>query len=570
MPRKKQKRIATIDCETDPFLHGREPKPFVWGLYMDSSFYSFWGDDCAEQLLAFLADETDLIIYAHNGGKFDFFYLLGHLDPGIFVMNGRIAKATLFEGQIELRDSWLIIPTPLSAYKKDEINYEKFEREVRNVHKTEIVSYLRGDCVYLHNFISDFIDLFGLHFTIGGAAFHQIKKSGYEIPRTYEKYDDKFRKFYYGGRVQCFETGSFYGNYEYVDINSSYPYSMIHEHWYGTNYHTSSNLPGGENGSWFAEIRAKSFGALPYRYEEKKGVLKLLFPDDGIERTYFASGWEILTGLETGTLKIEKIIKCYRPVFKRSFSEFIDKYYELKKNTDKYGDPSKYNLYKLIQNSPYGKLAQDARKYKEFCIVEHGDWPENDPNWAEDKRWKPFSDAPNGKRIFQRDNPEDRFYNVPTAASITGFSRAYLWKNIVQNSVTPLYCDTDSIICKKFNGAIGAELGQWERECIFDDVHIAQKKMYCGSYKEDDETKYKIASKGVRFSDSAKEAYEILKNGIKHNRILEVQRDAPTYSLSAFKQNKIEKITEIGTRFIEKKIDLTDIAKNKCCNPPSN
>ena len=76
MAKKKINRLlATIDLETDPFQHGRLPKPFLSGFDDGNRVVEFWGDDCILRLVEFLATlEDPYIIYAHNGGKFDFFY----------------------------------------------------------------------------------------------------------------------------------------------------------------------------------------------------------------------------------------------------------------------------------------------------------------------------------------------------------------------------------------------------------------------------------------------------------------------------------------------------------------
>jgi len=95
-------KIATLDAETDPFVYKRVPEPFAWGLFTGDDYIETWGDDCtAEMLEKIEAHKEPLRIYAHNGGKFDFFFLLrfGVLrNPQI--INGRIVKADLFHRRI--------------------------------------------------------------------------------------------------------------------------------------------------------------------------------------------------------------------------------------------------------------------------------------------------------------------------------------------------------------------------------------------------------------------------------------------------------------------------------------
>ena len=61
-------RIATLDLETDPFLHGRVPIPFAAGIYEGQNYHDFWGKDCIAQMLSFLKNYSGkLLIYAPIG-----------------------------------------------------------------------------------------------------------------------------------------------------------------------------------------------------------------------------------------------------------------------------------------------------------------------------------------------------------------------------------------------------------------------------------------------------------------------------------------------------------------------
>jgi len=551
---RKKKTICTFDCETDPFKLNRHPEPFTVGFYRGDIYVDFWGKDCFDQFIDYLKDEKDLIIYAHNGGKFDIFFMLEHLDPELMIINGRIVKATIFDGAIEIRDSYSIIPIPLNSYKKDDVDYGIFEKEVRNLPKNKrvILEYQKADCVYLHELVFAFNENYGNKLTLASAAFNELKKTGYEVSRSFNNYDEKFRPFYFGGRVQCFKVGNFYEPVEYVDINSAYSKSMLENHWYGNQYIQKLRIPDSENGSYFADILAVSYGALPIKHEVAKNDFRLIFPSDDKPRRYKVTGHEIIVGLKTGTLKIKKVYSVYKPLFTRNFSEYVNHFFELKDKAKKEGDKIMYLFAKFFLNACYGKFGQDGRKFKKFVIEDYGNWPENDPNWEHDFRWKPYCDAPENKRIFYRDDPSEKFFNVSTAASVTGWVRAYLWENIC-SSDTPYYCDTDSIMCKKFNGNISDKIGDWGIECIFNDVHIAQKKMYSGSYykKEWPFVDYKVASKGVRFNEDIKNQYEEIKNGIKYSKEILVKKDSPAYSLKFPKG-----------RFLEKSVSFKNIYKN--------
>ena len=49
--RKINRKLAVIDLETDPFQHGRLPKPFLSGFDNGESVVEFWGDDCILRLV---------------------------------------------------------------------------------------------------------------------------------------------------------------------------------------------------------------------------------------------------------------------------------------------------------------------------------------------------------------------------------------------------------------------------------------------------------------------------------------------------------------------------------------
>lgn len=152
--KKKDRKVYVIDCETDPFLFGREPKPFIWGCFDGETFQTF---EDAESLLQELFDKR-AVVFAHNGGRFDFLFLQDYFTPysAIRIINGRIASFKI--NDCLFRDSFLVLPTALKTYKKDKIDYSIFERGVRNrpENMAQILKYLEGDCRYLHELVSGF------------------------------------------------------------------------------------------------------------------------------------------------------------------------------------------------------------------------------------------------------------------------------------------------------------------------------------------------------------------------------------------------------------------------------
>lgn len=520
--KKEPRRIAVTDCETDPFRYGREPKPFIWGFTDGNTYRDFLS---TEDLVNWLSN-FDGICYAHNGGKFDFHFLFDYITPHteILIINGRVAKATI--GKCELRDSYCILPIALAEYQKTAIDYAKFEPEVRHLHMAEIQSYLKDDCTFLHELVVQFVSEYGDGITLASSALRYWKGMGNEVPESDKRYYDIMKPWYAGGRVQCFSSGEIKKPFQLVDINSAYPFAMMHKHPYSCTY-TVFAKPKERivKGASLYRVVAVSKGALPTRDDDGA----LIFPNDDEPREYHCTGWELKAGLETKTVNVSEW--CERIDFDelKDFRGYITHFYELKKKSAK-GSQS-YIYAKLFMNSLYGKFAADPSSYKNYAIVP----PQELPEWIDDNKesigklvgpWQ-YAGAlgqwalVTNSRLKMRDDGSDeqnrsKFYNVATGASITGFVRAYLWRHICAVRAAGgkvHYCDTDSIAFaltkgKKLPFGLSKELGDWSHEGTYDYGAIGGKKLYAfrmdektwnASKKPDsvDDDRWKTACKGV-------------------------------------------------------------------------
>lgn len=543
--------VAAIDFETDPFRAGRVPKPFCACLDDGSQSRVFWGDDCAAQLVEFIIeyyqDEAEnVVIYAHNGGKFDFHFLLEYLDPEIKIINGRIAECKI--AGITFRDSYLILPLALKAHGKTDIDYDKMEKENREEHRAEIEAYIRDDCKYLLEWVNKFFDRFGQRLTLAGTTFAVMKKQfDYVIEKTSEHYDLKFREFYFGGRVQAFETGKFKGPLTYLDINSAYPEAMLHKHPHGDIYNEKLKLPS-KAGGWFADIDAISYGCLPMRDDEQE---KLIYPNDEKTRRYKATGWEIFAGLETGTLKIKKVHRVLVHLCTRDFTEYVHHFYKEKAEGKAEGDKDKETFAKLMLNAAYGKFGQDSREFEEYLLTETGqeiqgyEWEADVAGTHElhsKKTYKKLEDYLALEPEERKGERRPQFFNVATAASITGYVRAKIWRTVC-SAKRPIYCDTDSIICESYDGDVGKELGQWKIECVVNTAWIGGRKMYA----LDTPDGWKVATKGFRASGPD------LAHTIESGTIFEWDNIAPSFNIKKgprFVQRKI-KAEKLGQKFFK-------------------
>lgn len=528
--------LVALDCETDPFKKGRIPRPFIWGMF---DGVEFWHTEDLKLMIERLSDEKR-IVYAHNGGKFDYHYMLDYLQPydDILIINGRIAKFKI--GNAEFRDSFNIIPTSLRSYEKEDFDYSLMESNVR--YKTsnwrKIVSYLESDCENLFNMVTDFIDRYGMNLTQAGTAMKQWQKI-YDVkaPRSSQEYYEQFSRFYYGGRVQCFKRGVINQRFNVFDINSAYPYAMLHNHPIGLEFEhntgdTDHTDP--DYGAYFFEVEAVANGCFPFRND--KGAL--VFPDDMISRIYHVTGWELQAARDTGTLTREKVISHYKHYQMTDFKEYITYFYNERQEAKKRGDKAGDLFSKLLMNSLYGKFGSNPDDYQSNIIL-----PPDVVGELENSEYH-FSGELGRWILGARDltDEEKRYYNVATSASITGFVRAYLFRALHScGSGNILYCDTDSIAttCKGNQIKEGDKLGQWKNEGEFDKAGIGGKKLYIfRGIPVNGERQYKTASKGAKLSHS--QLWRIANGG-------EViyQPENPTYSVHN------------GINFVDRKIRMT-------------
>lgn len=500
--------IATGDCETDPFAPHVIPKPFVWGFYSEGEGYChFWGkgntreqqdESSCEQFIEFLyALKEPHMIYIHNGGKFDFLFLLKYAGGKIKIVNGRILEMHI--GVHVLRDSYAAIPIPLGAYKKDDIDYQKLDWEVRDSNRSEILHYLGGDVRYLFEMVTAFRAEFGNVLTIGTAAMHALKEY-HEFEEFDSEQDAFFRRFYYGGRNQCFDSGILVGDWKVYDKNSMYPACMRDMlHPISRSYVESYSLTDSTD---FVIVEGKNFGGLPFKHQN--GAL-----DFATERgTYYVTGHELRAAIDTGTFEIDRIVEAYTFDTRVCFAEFVETYYGKRLTSSAAGETLLVLFYKLILNSAYGKFCLSPDNFKDWEITEQGDY-------LDDSIWDLELEC-GDYMLWSKASTQSKYYNVATGASITGAARSELLRGLAC-AIRPVYCDTDSIICEGLNADIDSKkLGAWKFEASGDEICIAGKKLYAlynkGFVVTDDKGKPKQASKGSRLT--ATEIRRVAENGI--------------------------------------------------------
>jgi hypothetical protein len=521
--------IAVLDFETDPFDKKLKDEilPFVCELYSDQfGSIVIWDENFDSFILKVVTAIEGLpdayTIYAHNGGKFDYLFLVRHLRGEVKFKGRAIMSCRI--GNHELRDSLHILPEKLAAWKKDNFDYSKMKRCNRAKFRSEILDYLHSDCIYLFDIIKSFIGEFGLKISIGQAAFSELKKS-YKVENVSEASDEFLRRYFFGGRVECiggrglFDSASGRGDFKLHDVNSMYPYVMANF------LHPISNEYNWRRGSIsddtvFVDVECVNHGAFVSRAKDND----LDAAPEFARGRYYVTKWEFDVAIKYGLIEDVNIIGVVDNFKRSNFAKFIVPMYERRQQVKKAQDVlfkagkemsrdfeelQKQNLFlKYLLNNAYGKFAQNPRNFREYYYTDAGemppaDWMEFLKEADEDIRHK-FGmpvERSDDFSIWAKPSPGRRFNNVGTAASITGAARAVLLEAI-QHARDPIYCDTDSLICRDLPGLDidVSKLGAWKLEQTFDRVIIAGRKLYAcevQGYPDGHEKRLKVRSKGA-------------------------------------------------------------------------
>lgn len=512
--------VAVLDFETDPFDKETDAHiaPFTACLYSRNFEPVIIWDEDEEAFLDKVIAAIEALpgaytIYAHNGGKFDFMFFIHRLRGKLSFKGRGLMSAKI--GRHELRDSFHIIPEKLASFHKEEFDYTFNLKRNRNARRKQIIAYMVSDCEYLYDIVMGFLSRFGFKISIGQAAMTELRKH-YKVGRIGAKVDETLRQFFFGGRVECLAgRGHFQGAYKLYDRNSMYPAAMAQlQHPIGSHYIRRERKSADGSGpaigpdTFFIELTCRNRGALVVRRQNPDTHEWETTTEQEYGR-FNTTIWEYNTALELGLIshiKIHAVIDCPE---KSDFAKHIIPLYaekeaasvRLRAIVEKDGGEGlspyyweakqQYMFCKFILNNSYGKFAQNPRNYKETFIT----GPDDPAPEGYDQLLPSFRN--NQYAIWERPALKQGFVNVGTAASITGASRADLMR-VIHNAVDPIYCDTDSVICKAVSGIEihPTKLGAWDLEREMDEVIIAGKKLYYYG-KIGQEAKGKVKSKGA-------------------------------------------------------------------------
>jgi len=545
-PRTTSLKFCVFDIEAENWTDA-----FALGFFDGSNYLMFEGKDCISNFLDFFLTKNyrSYICFAHNGGKYDFNFILDEFirnkrqfDTRILKSGSRILriKASKDKDRWYFSDSFALLPSSLKKlthgfgvrHKKLDIDYEN----MKNNPKWK--KYLENDCRGLYEVIEKFSHTFdqmgiGLKTTIAQqslSAFRSMMKRSIPCVRDHE---DFIRKSYFGGRCEVFILHGYklYG----LDINSLYPFCQWKYPMPIGKPNKFSSWSSIEDNLGFAEATVKapsnlSIPLLPLRYGGK-----LMFPVGKFRGTWDLD--ELRKAKELG-YKI-KIIKGL--LFSKSFlfKEFVEYYFKIKRKVDK-NNPM-YMIAKLILNSNYGKFAQ-RRECEELIIN-----PESPVG---------LKVVNHELGIFSKASINNSPHIIPSiSAHVTTRARLELYdwfEKIGFDNV--YYCDTDSIYTTK-RIKCSKKLGSMKLEYSVKEGIFLSPKFYFLELK--DKT-IKIRMKGFSNPKFSKQNFLDALNKKDYSQFVYIKKEFGKFSESIRRKNKaivlLEKKKSIKTVYCKRRV----------------
>lgn len=460
---------AVFDIETINWT-----EPYALGFYDDNKNYKmFKGKNCIREFIeAFLVKKyRGYVCYAHNGGKFDFSFILKELFQNKyqdkFIIEPMRAASRIIQmdiksyyekkddktGEIKkevehvwsLRDSMALFPFSLRKvtdnfnveHKKGEFDHTLINWDNWELLEPEWAPYLMDDCRGLleavHKFEHYIISKFSVNLkksiTLAQLALRIYRTNYLKFPiPNYRPIEDDIRKSYFGGRTEIFKM---YGeNLNYYDVTSLHPYVM-HERY----------MPVGKPIK-DADMKISEFGICKVTVEAPKDIKIPLLPHKIRGKLIFPrgkwTGFYCTPELQKAEKLGYKIEVHYGYKFKAAkiFTNYIDELFKLKQSNSK--DSVNYMVSKLLMNSLYGKFGQ--RREKQQIII----FPKN-LEGLEPLDF--FGDLP----VYSKKVESKAKHILPAIASfVSSYARIHLYEKGFE-AATALggniyYCDTDSVI----------------------------------------------------------------------------------------------------------------------------
>jgi hypothetical protein len=487
--RKEDRKIppfSVFDIETNNW------KEFVVGGYYDGCQYIDYSS--IEEFLYYVTDDrVNKTIYAHNGGAFDFSFVLQEVICGSckddFEIEGVLPRGSAFlsievrriykhkDGTVErgclitFRDSLALLPFSLKSLTE---NFKTMcakgewdhKNRVKHRDDPDLLAYLKADCIRLYQVLEKFfqwplIRETGVSFTIASQALKVFRSTlndrilGCPVTSRNPEFNvDKFvRQSYFGGRTEVFrpyfkQPGR---KLSCWDVNSLYP-SVMRDFEYPTTFKCWSwKYDPKEMGFWEATVEVPKdmyvppLGTLLKIDKETKKVERVA--DSSLGKFIFPSG--TFSGVWT-TIELEyaksvgvKVLEVGRgAIFENGgyiFREFIDMLYDMRMKAEK--DSVDSFICKLLLNSCYGRFGLNLER--EQLVVDEGQLGV-DLSAYEFKTGRTIEGHDEIFRFVREVQTISSFTNVAIASWVTANARIRMHKNYMKVQDKLYYTDTDS------------------------------------------------------------------------------------------------------------------------------
>lgn len=392
--------MATFDIETlqDDVVE----RPFMIGFLTENGYNKYYGLDCADKFVKDLrvyvqGRRRNMIIYAHNGGRFDFYLVLKTLLNSSFhyinsiIRGTKIYRMSFFcildsktRVKIEFQDSFALIPqslkTATESFKCDHVKLEVYDPGFKWSHITmenysnyipKLETYLKYDCRSLYDLVLKFKTwiLENLHLNIyNNCSLSSISKE-YFLRNYYDAEDypiynlghyhyRKLHKGYMGGKCEAAGEG-YHENVFPYDFNSMYPAAMLGDFPYGKPERVDFSKPF-DLYDFFGFIKVKvtsikddrgpidTFGPRVLPLKTQTG---LWYPDMDIEQKIWLCSDELQA---FSHYYYWSPLKAFQYEKTPLFANFVKDLYRLKQEASISGDAVKRQISKLLLNSGYG------------------------------------------------------------------------------------------------------------------------------------------------------------------------------------------------------------------------
>lgn len=502
-----QIKIAVFDIETYKWIY-----PYSVAFYDGHTYKKFTGQTCVSDFLREIIRHKyrAFTIFAHNGGRFDFNFLIETLkkwnyDIKMIFQGSRCLQIKVFhqkEGKTKERksrnatkfsDSYSLLKFSLDKLTKDfNVKHKKLNfmtdgkkndyeylYELYKKKDPRFYDYIKNDVFGLYEVLKKFNNIIQekqgqMSLTIASTALKTFQHGylNHKIKMTNRQTNDEMKQAYYGGRTEIFRMYLPDNHYYCYDINSLYPHVMFNNEFPVSPPREIKNITLTDIkellGITKCKVKAPKdiyIPVLPVHHEINRNR-KLIFPTGTF--TGYWDNIQLKKALELG-YKIEPI-KGW--VFKgeKIFKDYVHKFYDMKLKSKK--DTPSYVISKLLLNSLYGKFAQRQDSEMIMKIT--------DPKEAKKYEIVGILD-PDYNMYRVKCESKGNFFIPQISIHVTALAQLHLYKlieQVIAKDKIIAYCDTDSIFTDmKMN--IGDKLGQLKLEYPFYKGYFLLPKTYC-------------------------------------------------------------------------------------------